>query len=393
MELDNKFSISELLSQKEIANSACELPFLVGINKDGENIVLDLTAMPHLFICGVTGSGKTSLLQTNLALIAVNKKPDEVKFIIYDSKFSDYKIFNSISHLLVPVESDYRRASGAIQWVLIEILKRYRIFAEHGVKDIASYNRNNIDKLYRIVFVIDDISELLLLGDYEEIISTLQRILSNGRQVGVHCIIVTSSPSNKLIRNGLINSFPSRICFSLSSAAESKSVLGISKATSLSFPGGLIFKGINTQCVLTAPDISEEDIIASMKGNAGISTADNCLSNTQNEYGDFIRHACRNDYSSSHDEMVKPIIDDKEDNHGYDEMIPDAVNAILESKQCSVSMLQRRIKLGYSRAVRIVDQLEALGVVGPYEGAKPRAVLVCRDEWERIAAERHIQIH
>lgn len=342
---------SYLLSLNEFSEN--EIPFFLGYDKDKKPVICDLSRMPHLFVCGVSGSGKTSFVQAALALIAASKTPKDTNFIIYSSNIADYKVFMNIEHLLTPVVDSAIKAAGVIQWALVETLKRYRLFSEKGVRDFASFNRISDNVLPKIVLVIDDINDVLKVS--ADTSSTLQELLTKGRAAGVHCIVVTSIASNKLVKTKLIPSIPSKACFSLPCVSDSKALIESSVASKLDFPGHLVFKGNGMFVETSSIPFSDDDIKSFIQEKIPLRP-----------------------------EVIQTKEPTKEND--YDEMLPQAVEAILETRQCSVSMLQRRVKLGYSRAARIVDQMEELGIVGPYEGAKPRSVLVDRTGWLEIQA-------
>ena len=375
MDVGSAGSFRELLNNEMLMQASFEIPLFIGESEEGKYIFEDLSTLPHVFICGATGSGKSSLIQANLALIAAKKTSEKVKFIIYDSKSSDYTKFDGVSHLCIPIEYNASRALGALQWTSYVISCRLRQLYELKVKDISAYNRIRPNELYRIIVVIDDINELLSNDNRDEIIKNLQSILTNGRTVGVHCVAITSAASNKRIRNDILPYFPSKICFAVTSSTESKAVLESPKAAELPFPGGLVFKGMRNQCVAAFPCFSDEELMSVISENTEFS---------EELTRDFRQKGIQREENAQNQAF--------ENANSYDEMIPECVEAIFEAGSCSVSMLQRRIKLGYSRAANIVDQLEELGVVGPYEGAKPRSAIIDRTSWERIAKQHGIEL-
>lgn len=390
MEFRAEKRISDLLDLCTTSLCASEDALPLGIDSDSHVFSKDLLVIPHALICGVSGSGKTAFLQTLLTVVVNKKSEKEIKLLIYDSKLSDYSSFNGIPHVYIPTINDPTRGTGCIQWVLVEMLKRYRLFSEAKVKNISMYNEICEESLPHVFVIIDDFFELIHLSPAEgDLISSLQRILISGRQAGIHCMLVTAVPSDKRLKKELLPNIPCKICFAFSSVAESKAILEMPNAAKLNSPGEIIYKDINTLRKVQVFYASDEELAISLS-----KLKSNQIEPTKNDNQvspKILEFEKRHVYGGYQNASPSPEQDCKQE--GLDEMLPAAVNVVLETGSCSVSMLQRRVKLGYSRAARIVDQLEEIGVVGPYEGAKPRAVLVNREQWKEIANNLKINLN
>jgi len=293
-------------------------------------------------------------------------------------------VYNGIPHLYVPVVTDPKKAAGALQWSVVEMLKRYRLFSEVGVRDLEAYNKQSLakgeDKLPQIVIVIDELADLMLVAS-KEVEESICRVAQMGRAAGMHLVIATQRPSADVITGLMKANIPSRIAFAVSSAMESRIILDQGGAEKLVGMGDMLYspvgcgKPVRIQGAFVS-DEEREEVIQFIK--EGSSAAEQ---NTEIEA--FMNKAVEEKNASDNGKSS----DDDGPAGNFDEMLPQAVEVILETKSCSVSMLQRRVKLGYSRAARIVDQMEELGIVGPYEGAKPRTVLVDRDGWHNIQVQ------
>ena len=366
----------------ELNVSIGRLPFLIGQDQEGVYIVKDLAVMPHVMVCGASGTGKTAFLQTALALIAAKNTMNEVRLIICASKASDYKVFEKIPHLYAPIIYDTNKSKVAINWALVEIMNRYKLFANAGVSDLQAYNRSGKGYLPRIVLIVDDLFDLLSKG---ESIDVIQNVLAKGRQAGVHCILVTSTPTNTRLKKDLVPHIPSKVCFAVASVAESKAILGQPIAAKLDYPGHLVFKGINSICVVEAVYFQEEELDYGLKESLNhpeyqpVSFDPNLVRLLKGFNPDTTQHWETDNVNDEYSEL--------------DELFNQAVKAVLESKQASVSMLQRQMKIGYSRAARIVDQMEEQGIVGPFEGSKPREVLLTREQWEAMTSDNGAGSH
>ena len=309
-------------------------------------------------------------------------RPDEVRLIMIDPKMVELGVYNGIPHLYVPVVTDPKKAAGALQWSVVEMLKRYRLFSEVGVRDLENYNKhceaNGEPTMPRVVIVIDELADLMLVAS-KEVEESICRVAQMGRAAGMHLVIATQRPSADVITGLMKANIPSRIAFAVSSSLESRIILDQTGAEKLVGMGDMLFSpvGCGKPTRIQGAYVSDEereDVIQFIKeGAADVQQND--------EIEEFMNKAAEDKGSASDGGKAAK---DEGIGGGYDEMLPQAVEAILETKSCSVSMLQRRVKLGYSRAARIVDQMEELGIVGPYEGAKPRKVLIDYQGWHDI---------
>ena len=376
-----------VLESQRFQTAKSKLSFAVGKDIGGDCIVGNIAKLPHMLIAGTTGSGKSVCMNSLILSLLYKARPDEVKFIMIDPKMVELGIYSGIPHMLTPVVTEPKKAAGALQWAVVEMLKRYRLFSESGVRDIDGYNRHceitGEDKLAQVVVVIDELADLMMIAA-KEVEESICRVAQMGRAAGMHLVVATQRPSADVITGLMKANIPSRIAFAVSSAMESRIIMDQSGAEKLVGMGDMLYSplGAGKPTRIQGAFVSDEErerVIEFIKESNPAAKPEN-----NQEIGEYMSRA----------EQSKDSSKDKgrEEEGGsaagdYDEMLPQAVEAILETGQCSVSMLQRRVKLGYSRAARIVDQMEELGIVGPYEGAKPRSVLIDRNGWLEIQAQ------
>ena len=382
--LISKVYLRDIIDSPEFRNSTSKLTFAIGKNISGEAIVGNISKLPHLLVAGTTGSGKSVCLNSLILSIMYKATPDEVKFIMVDPKMVEFKIYNGIPHLLVPVVTEAKKAAGALQWAVVEMMKRYRLFSETGARDIKSYNAlaekdEELKTLPRIVVVIDELADLMLVAA-KEVEESICRVAQMGRAAGVHLVIATQSPRADVITGLMKANIPSRIALKVSSALESRIILDAGgNADKLVGNGDMLFAPIGTSKPARiqgtwVSDEERESIVEFVKKSATANYAEDVM--------DQIERAAEDKKSGS-----APAAREEKEDTG-DELLPQAVDVILETGQASVSMLQRRLKLGYSRAARIVDQMEERGIVGPFEGSKPRQILITKDQWAEM---RYVQ--
>ena len=378
--------LRDIIDTPKFANAKSKLSFAIGKDISGEGIVGNIAKLPHMLIAGTTGSGKSVCMNSLILSLLYKARPDEVKLIMIDPKMVELGIYNGIPHLYVPVVTDPKKAAGALQWSVVEMLKRYRLFSEIGVRDLENYNRHCLTvgepTLPQVVIVIDELADLMMIAS-KDVEESICRVAQMGRAAGMHLVIATQRPSADVITGLMKANIPSRIAFAVSSTLESRIILDQGGAEKLIGMGDMLFSpvGIGKPIRIQGAYVSDEEreeVIQFIKENTG-------ESQRNSEIEDFMNKAAEDKGGSG--DSGSSAKEDKGGDSGYDEMLPQAVEVVLETKSCSVSMLQRRIKLGYSRAARIVDQMEELGVVGPYEGAKPRSVIVDREGWNQIAAQ------
>ncbi len=372
--------LRDIIESARFQNAKSKLSFAIGKDIGGECIVGNIAKLPHMLIAGTTGSGKSVCMNSLILSLLYKARPDEVRLIMIDPKMVELGIYNGIPHLYVPVVTDPKKAAGALQWSVVEMLKRYRLFSEVGVRDLDSYNKHaevsGEQTMPRVVIVIDELADLMMAAS-KEVEESICRVAQMGRAAGIHLIIATQRPSADVITGLMKANIPSRIAFAVSSAMESRIILDQSGAEKLVGMGDMLYSPLGSgkptriQGAFVS-DEEREEVIQFIKDGAGeVSNNDEILAAMEQSAAE--KTAAENAKGSKEDEASAS---------GYDEMLPQAVEAVLEAGSCSVSMLQRRVKLGYSRAARIVDQMEELGVVGPYEGAKPRAVIIDRAQWQ-----------
>ena len=379
--------LRDIIGSKNFSTAKSKLSFAIGKNISGDCVVGNISKLPHMLIAGTTGSGKSVCMNSLILSLLYKAKPDEVKLIMIDPKMVELGVYNGIPHLYVPVVTDPKKAAGALQWSVVEMLKRYRLFSDIGVRDLDSYNKHCIQNgettMPRVVIVIDELADLMLVAS-KDVEESICRVAQMGRAAGMHLVIATQRPSADVITGLMKANIPSRIAFAVSSALESRIILDQAGAEKLVGMGDMLYspvgcgKPMRIQGAFVSDEERESVIQFIKEGSAAVEHNE--------EIEQFMLKATEEKGGVSSDKGGKGAKDDSASGGmgGYDEMLPQAVEVVIETKSCSVSMLQRRIKLGYSRAARIVDQMEELGVVGPYEGAKPRKVLVDRDGWHAI---------
>ena len=374
--------LRDIIDTPKFASAKSKLSFALGKDISGECIIGNIAKLPHMLIAGTTGSGKSVCMNSLILSLLYKARPDEVKLIMIDPKMVELGVYNGIPHLYVPVVTDPKKAAGALQWSVVEMLKRYRLFSEAGVRDLENYNRHCVavgePTLPQVVIVIDELADLMMIAS-KDVEESICRVAQMGRAAGMHLIIATQRPSADVITGLMKANIPSRIAFAVSSTLESRIILDQGGAEKLIGMGDMLFSpvGIGKPIRIQGAFVSDEEreeVIQFIKEGSG-ETQQN------SEIEEFMNKAAEDKNNADSGASAK----EEKSVGGYDEMLPQAVEVVLETKSCSVSMLQRLIKLGYSRAARIVDQMEELGVVGPYEGAKPRSVVMDREGWNEIA--------
>ena len=379
--------LRDIIDSAKFKNAKSKLSFALGKDIGGDCIVGNISKLPHMLIAGTTGSGKSVCMNSLILSLLYKARPDEVRLIMIDPKMVELGVYNGIPHLYVPVVTDPKKAAGALQWSVVEMLKRYRLFSEVGVRDLENYNKHceasGEQTMPRVVIVIDELADLMLVAS-KEVEESICRVAQMGRAAGMHLVIATQRPSADVITGLMKANIPSRIAFAVSSSLESRIILDQTGAEKLVGMGDMLFSpvGCGKPTRIQGAFVSDEereDVIQFIKeGSASAPVEQN------SEIEEFMNKAAEDKNGASDSGKATK---DEAVGGGYDEMLPSAVEAILETGSCSVSMLQRRVKLGYSRAARIVDQMEELGIVGPYEGAKPRKVLIDQQGWHGIQVQ------
>ena len=372
--------LRDIIDTPKFRNAKSTLTVALGKDIGGEGILGNISKLPHLLIAGTTGSGKSVCMNSLIISLLYKSRPEELKLIMIDPKMVELGIYNGIPQLYIPVVTDPKKAAGALQWAVVEMLKRYRLFSEQGVRDLDSYNEHKKasgeDILPRVVIVIDELADLMMAAS-KDVEESICRVAQMGRAAGMHLIIATQRPSADVITGLMKANIPSRIAFAVSSGLESRIILDQQGAEKLVGNGDMLFSPIGTRkpVRIQGAFVSDED---------------------REEVINFIKQEGTAEYSDEIMATIEKAAEDKNQDNGknggaasdadsdYDELLPQAVDVIFDTKQASVSMLQRRLKLGYARAARIVDQMEELGIVGPFEGSKPRQVLITKEQWQEM---------
>ena len=366
--------IKDIITSDTFKEHKSKIAFTVGMDITGNPIIGDLAKMPHVLIAGATGSGKSVCINTLITSILYKATPNEVKLIMIDPKVVELGVYNGIPHLLIPVVTDPKKAAGALNWAVMEMENRYKLFAQAGVRNIEGYNslceKNNDEdgKLPQIVIIIDELADLMMVAS-KEVESYICRIAQLARAAGMHLVIATQRPSVNVITGLIKANVPSRIAFAVTSQIDSRTILDMSGAEKLLGKGDMLYypqgesKPMRVQGSLIV-DKEVERVVNVVKANSEVVYNEDILEHLEKE------QTFEGDTKSREEEALDA-----------DEMLPQAIEVILDNNQASVSLLQRKLKLGYSRAARIVDQMEERGIVGPSEGSKPRQILITKEQY------------
>jgi len=377
----NVVALRELIESSEFTGKSSKLSFAVGKDIAGNPVVGDISKLPHLLIAGTTGSGKSVCMNSLILSLLFKSSPEEVRLIMIDPKMIELGVYNEIPHLLIPVVTDPKKAAGALQWAVVEMMKRYKLFSEIGARDLASYNASIIKQeggqtLPQIVVLIDELADLMLVAakDVEE---SICRVAQMGRASGIHLVIATQRPSADVITGLMKGNIPSRIAFAVDSALNSRIILDATGAEKLIGKGDMLYSPIGSGKPARVQgafvtDEEREAVVNFVKERSTAQYSENILEEIE-----------RNAEKDAKKEKEEPVEVSDADGE-VDELFNAAVEVILEVKQASVSMLQRKLKLGYSRAARLVDQMEERGIVGPFEGSKPRQLLITKEQWDMM---------
>jgi len=372
-------SLREVIDSNEFNKAKSKSSIALGKSIEGNCVVGNISKMPHLLIAGTTGSGKSVCMNSIIISLLYKAGPEDVKLIMVDPKMVELGIYNGIPHLLIPVVTDPKKAAGSLQWAVTEMLRRYKMMSDLGVRDLESYNsivqaEEEGQKLPQVVIIIDELADLMMVAA-KEVEDSICRIAQMGRAAGMHLIIATQRPSANVITGLMKANIPSRIAFSVASAMESRIILDTMGAEKLVGKGDMLYAPIGSGkplrvqgCFVTDSEV--ESVAGYVKENYNA------------EYNQQVLEEIEKTAQQTGKKAASVAeIDASEEELEGDEMLPQAVDVILETGQASVSMLQRRLKLGYARAARIVDEMEEKGIVGPFQGSKPRAILITKDQW------------
>ncbi len=375
----------EVIDSPEFAKHKSKVSFAVGKDIGGNRIIGDIGKLPHLLIAGTTGSGKSVCMNSLIISLLYKAKPEEVKLIMIDPKMVELGIYNGIPHLLIPVVTDPKKAAGSLQWAVTEMMRRYRMMADAGVRDLESYNKqarmsadDELEPMPQIVVVIDELADLMLVAA-KEVEESICRIAQMGRASGIHLVIATQRPSADVITGLMKANIPSRIAFAVASAMESRIILDTAGAEKLVGKGDMLYAPLGQGkpkrvqgCFITDNEV--QDVVTFIKDSSEAEYSDSVMAEIDKKAAESGKSGSGSSGSTAAET----------ENSDGDEMLPAAVDVILETGQASVSMLQRRLKLGYARAARIMDEMEERGLVGPFEGSKPRQLLITREQWQAI---------
>ena len=381
--------IRDVVESRTFTEHKSPVAFAVGKDIGGSCIVGDIGKLPHVLIAGTTGSGKSVCTNSLIVSILYKSTPEEVRFIMVDPKMVELAPYNGIPHLLIPVVTDPKKAAGALQWAVFEMMKRYKLFSEHGVKDLAGYNAlarqdEELKTMPTVVVVIDELADLMLVAA-KEVEESICRVAQMGRAAGMHLVIATQRPSSDVITGLMKANIPSRIAFAVASSLESRIILDTTGAEKLVGKGDMLYAPLGAGkptrvqgCFITPEEIERVVGFVKTTGEAEYSR----------EVMDKIEQAVKEKEKGGGGKTSSEPAEAQEDG---DELLPAAVEVVLETGQASVSMLQRRLKLGYSRAARLVDQMEERGIVGPFEGSKPRQLLIDKAKWQELQMSKQPQ--
>ena len=367
----------EIVDTDTFRNHKSKLAFAVGKDVGGQEVVADISKMPHVMIAGATGSGKSVCINTLIGSIIYKAKPNEVKMVMIDPKVVELSVYNGIPHLLIPVVTDPKKAAGALAWAVQEMENRYAMFASKGVRDLKGYNESveneeGAGKLPHIVIIIDELADLMMVAK-NDVEDAICRLAQKARAAGMHLVIATQRPSVDVITGLIKANIPSRIAFAVSSQVDSRTILDMAGAEKLLGKGDMLFypAGAPKPTRIQGAFISDkevEKIVDFIKDNSSATYNDDIIKQIEN--------------AGSTDKELAQQQQDDDDN--TDPFLMDAIDVVVETGQASTSFIQRRFKVGYARAGRIIDQMEERGVISGFQGSKPREVLMSKERWEEL---------
>lgn len=368
--------LREVLESEEFENNKSKLTVALGKDVAGNIQLADIAKMPHVLIAGSTGSGKSVCINTIITSIIYNSKPSEVKMVMVDPKVVELSVYNGIPHLLIPVVTDPKKAAGALAWAVQEMDNRYNLFASKGVRDLKGYNKaiekeEGFGKLPQIVIIVDELADLMMVAakDVEEAIC---RLAQKARAAGMHLVIATQRPSVDVITGLIKANIPSRIAFAVSSQVDSRTILDMIGAEKLLGKGDMLFfpsgapKPVRVQGAFVS-DEEVEKIVDFVKQNGTATYSEDILETIENS-----------------NKTEKELVQEQAEDDDTDPFLMDAIDAVVEQGTASTSFIQRRFKVGYARAGRIIDQMEERGIISGYQGSKPREVLITKERLEEL---------
>lgn len=379
--------LRDLLESKEFQQSSSKITFAVGKDIAGKVVVADIAKMPHLLVAGSTGSGKSVCINTLIMSILYKSNPEDVKLIMVDPKVVELSVYNGIPHLLIPVVTDPRKAAGALNWAVAEMMKRYQLFAEYNVRDLTGFNEKVLEmkgeenapkKMPQIVIIVDELADLMMVAP-KDVEGAICRLAQLARAAGLHLILATQRPSVNVITGLIKANMPSRVAFAVSSGVDSRTIIDMNGAEKLLGKGDMLFyptgypKPVRVQGSFVS-DQEVQKVVDYLIQNYGDAT-----------YSDELEEHMNADLGV---DSGATLISSSEESDNRDLYFADAGRLIIEKEKASIGMLQRMFKIGFNRAARIMDQLAEAGVVGPEEGTKPRKVLMSKEEFEQFMQEK-----
>jgi len=366
--------LREVIDSSEFSKHASNISFGLGKDISGQPVIADIAKMPHVLIAGATGSGKSVCINSIIISLLYKASPEDVKLVMVDPKVVELGIYNGIPHLLIPVVTEPKKAAGALNWAVNEMVNRYKLFAEKGVRDLSGYNALMLEqgeeiKLPQIVIIIDELADLMMVAP-RDVEDAICRLAQMARAAGMHLVIATQRPSVDVITGIIKANIPSRISFAVSSQVDSRTILDMAGAEKLLGKGDMLYYPVGEPKPIRIKGafITDKEV---------------------EKVVDFVK----NQYIAEYDENIIEVINtekaDEDPNSGdNDELLSQVIEMVVEAGQASSSLIQRKFKVGYSRAARIVDQMEARGIVGPSEGSKPRQVLITRQQLMEMQMSR-----
>ncbi len=364
-------TLREVLESESFVDKGSKLTFVLGKDISGQPIVDDLAKMPHMLIAGATGSGKSVCVNSLITSILYKSTPDEVKFLLIDPKVVELSCYNGIPHLLLPVVTDPKKAAAALNWVVQEMTNRYKLFAQNSVRDLDSYNEkfkgSKEEQLPKLVVIIDELADLMMVSP-DQVEDAICRLAQMARAAGIHLIVATQRPSVDVITGVIKANIPSRIAFSVSSQADSRTILDMGGAEKLLGKGDMLFYPVGS----SKPRRMQGAFVSDLEVNSVV---------------EFIKGQVEN--INYEEEIIEKISSVKESSdEEVDDKLSEAIELVVSAQQASISMLQRRFRIGYNRAARLIDEMEARGIVSESLGSKPRRVLLTQEEFEEIKSSQ-----
>ncbi len=373
--------IREIIDSQVFSSSKSKISVALGRDISGEQRVTDIAKMPHGLIAGATGSGKSVCINSIIMSILFKATPEEVKLLLIDPKVVELGIYNGIPHLIVPVVTDPRKAAGALGWAVLEMEKRYQLFAENDVRNISGYNElaekdESLVKMPQIVIIIDELADLMMTSP-GEVEDSICRIAQKARAAGMHLIVATQRPSVDVVTGLIKANIPTRVAFAVSSQVDSRTIIDIGGAEKLMGRGDMLFYPTGA--------IKPERIQGCFVSDSEVEKVVNFLkSDHKNEYDEQVIEEIER--QAAKEKSAKSGLPEDAVEDDGDPMLGDAIELVVELGQASTSLLQRKLRLGYARAARVMDQMEDRGVIGPHEGSKPRQVLLTKEQLMEMKA-------